>query len=107
MCFPGMGLGVLAVKARRVSDGMFTAAAKALAGISPALRDPAASLLPPVSELRVVAVTIAASVARQARAEGLCAPFDDAALPASDRRQDVGAGLPTLSAQSAMMEFQA
>ena len=35
--FPGMGLGVLAVKARRVSDGMFAAAAKALASISPAL----------------------------------------------------------------------
>jgi malate dehydrogenase (oxaloacetate-decarboxylating) len=79
--FPGMGLGVLAVKARRVSDGMFAAAAKALAGISPALRDPAASLLPPVSDLRAVTVTIAASVAKQARAEGLCAPFEDTALP--------------------------
>ena len=33
--FPGMGLGVLAVKARRVSDGMFAAAAKALAGFRP------------------------------------------------------------------------
>ena len=80
--FPGMGLGVLAVKASRVSDGMFTAAAKALAGISPALRDPAASLLPPVSDLRAVAVTIAGAVAKQARNEGLCAPFEDVALPA-------------------------
>jgi malate dehydrogenase (oxaloacetate-decarboxylating) len=80
--FPGMGLGVLAAKARRVSDGMFAAAAKALAEVSPALKDPAASLLPPVSELRSVAVTIAAAVAKQARADGLCAPFDDAALPA-------------------------
>jgi malate dehydrogenase (oxaloacetate-decarboxylating) len=80
--FPGMGLGVLAVKARRVSDRMFAAAAKALASISPALRDPTASLLPPVSELRAVAVTIAAAVAKQARDEGICAPFEDAALPA-------------------------
>jgi malate dehydrogenase (oxaloacetate-decarboxylating) len=80
--FPGMGLGVLAVKARRVSDRMFAAAAKALASISPALRDPEASLLPPVSDLRAVAVTIAAAVAKQARSEGLCAPFEDAALPA-------------------------
>jgi malate dehydrogenase (oxaloacetate-decarboxylating) len=79
--FPRMGLGVLAVKARRVSDGMFAAAAKALAGISPALRDPAASLLPPVSDLRAVAVTIAGALAKQARAEDLCAPFEDAALP--------------------------
>jgi malate dehydrogenase (oxaloacetate-decarboxylating) len=80
--FPGMGLGVLAAKARRVSDGMFAAAAKALAEVSPALKDPAASLLPSVSELRSVAVTIAGAVAKQARADGLCAPFDDAALPA-------------------------
>lgn len=79
--FPSMGLGVLAVKARRVSDGMFAAAAKALAGISPALRDPEACLLPPVSELRSVAVTIAGAVAKQARSEGLCNPFKDEALP--------------------------
>jgi malate dehydrogenase (oxaloacetate-decarboxylating) len=79
--FPGMGLGVLAVKARRVSDGMFAAAAMALADASPAVKDPNACLLPPVSELRSVAVTIATAVAKQARDEGLCAPFDDAALP--------------------------
>jgi malate dehydrogenase (oxaloacetate-decarboxylating) len=78
--FPGVGLGVLAVKARRVSDDMFAAAAKALAGVSPALRDPDANLLPPVHDLRAVAVTVAAAVARQARVEGLCEPFDDRAL---------------------------
>jgi malate dehydrogenase (oxaloacetate-decarboxylating) len=38
--FPGVGLGVLAVKARRVTDGMFGAAAKVLADMSPAARDP-------------------------------------------------------------------
>jgi malate dehydrogenase (oxaloacetate-decarboxylating) len=80
--FPGMGLGVLAVKARRVSEGMFAAAAKALAESSPALSDPHASLLPPVSDLRSVAVTVADAVAKQARDEGLCAPFKDQALPA-------------------------
>ncbi len=79
--FPGMGLGVLAVKARRVSDGMFAAAARALADASPAVHDPDACLLPPVSELRSVAVTVATAIAKQARDEGLCAPFDDAALP--------------------------
>ena len=46
------------------------------------LSDSGASLLPPVSELRSVAMTIAAAVAMQAREEGLCAPFEDAALPA-------------------------
>jgi malate dehydrogenase (oxaloacetate-decarboxylating) len=80
--FPGMGLGVLAVKATRVSDGMLAAAARALAETSPAQHDPNASLLPPVSELRAVAVSVASAVARQARDEGLCPEFDDAALPA-------------------------
>jgi len=79
--FPGMGLGVLAVKARRLSNGMFGAAASALAEMSPAMRDRDASLLPPVDDLRKVAVTIATAVAKQARAEGLCQPFEDAALP--------------------------
>ena len=78
--FPGVGLGVLAVKAPRVSDDMFAAAAKALAGVSPASRDPKASLLPPVQDLRSVAGTVAAAVARQARTEGLCEAFDDATL---------------------------
>jgi malate dehydrogenase (oxaloacetate-decarboxylating) len=76
--FPGVGLGVLAVKARRVSDDMFAAAAKALAGVSPALCDSDANLLPPVGDLRSVGVTAAA--ARQARAEGLCEAFDDSVL---------------------------
>ena len=78
--FPGVGLGILAVKARRVTDGMFRAAAQSLADISPAVKDAKASLLPPVHDLRAVAVTIAKTVARQARAEGQCDSFDDAAL---------------------------
>jgi len=78
--FPGVGLGVLAVRARRVSEGMFSAAARALAGVSPAIRDPRGNLLPPVRDLRSVAITIAAAIARQARAEGLCETFDDSAL---------------------------
>jgi len=46
--FPGMGLGILAVKARRVSDDMFMAASVALSECSPALADPQAALLPPL-----------------------------------------------------------
>ena len=78
--FPGIGLGVLAVRAGRVTDGMFVAAAKALAAISPAARDPGANLLPPVAELRAVATAVAKAVALQARAEEQCAPFHDDAL---------------------------
>jgi malate dehydrogenase (oxaloacetate-decarboxylating) len=78
--FPGVGLGVLAVGARRVSDAMFVAAARALAEISPAAQDRKSSLLPRVRDLRAVAVAVAKAVAREARAEALCPPFADEAL---------------------------
>jgi malate dehydrogenase (oxaloacetate-decarboxylating) len=75
--FPGIGLGVLAVSARRVSDAMIMAAARALAELTPAARDPDAPLLPPVSELRSVAVAVAMAVAKQAIAEGHAEPVTD------------------------------
>ncbi len=75
--FPGIGLGVLGIRARRVTDGMFVAAAKVLADISPAARDAHAPLLPPVAQLREVAFAVAKAVAREARAEGQCEPFDE------------------------------
>jgi malate dehydrogenase (oxaloacetate-decarboxylating) len=69
--FPGIGLGVIASRAHRVTDAMFMAAAKALAGMSPARTDPLAPLLPPVARLREVALTVASAVALQAHREGL------------------------------------
>jgi malate dehydrogenase (oxaloacetate-decarboxylating) len=72
--FPGIGLGVHAVRARRVSDAMFMAAARALADTAPARRDPAGALLPPLSDSRRVARTIAMAVADTARGEGLADP---------------------------------
>jgi malate dehydrogenase (oxaloacetate-decarboxylating) len=69
--FPGIGLGALAVGASRISDGMFMAAAKALASSSPARDNPKHNLLPPVSALREAAVTVALAVALQAHKEGL------------------------------------
>jgi malate dehydrogenase (oxaloacetate-decarboxylating) len=69
--FPGVGLGVIAVKARRVSDGMLMAAAKALAAVSPARDNPHNTLLPPVTSLRDVSVAVALAVALQAQKEGL------------------------------------
>jgi malate dehydrogenase (oxaloacetate-decarboxylating) len=78
--FPGIGLGVLAVRSKRVTDGMFVAAAKVLADVSPAAQDAHAPLLPPVAQLRKVAFAVAKAVAREARAEGQCERYDDGEL---------------------------
>ena len=75
--FPGVGLGVLASGARRVSDAMFMAAAKALAALSPAAKNSQDRLLPPVTELRSVSVAVAAAVVRQAQLDGLAATSDE------------------------------
>ena len=78
--FPGVGLGALAVDARRVSDAMFMAAGKALAELSPAKLDATARLLPAVDQLRPVALAVAFAVARQAQADGLADPCSDEEL---------------------------
>jgi malate dehydrogenase (oxaloacetate-decarboxylating) len=68
--FPAMGLAVSATRARRVTDSMFLAAARALAQHSPALADPAAPLLPALAGLRRAAVEIAFAAGEQAQREG-------------------------------------
>jgi malate dehydrogenase (oxaloacetate-decarboxylating) len=70
LVFPGLGLGVAVVRARRVSDRMLAAAADAVAGLSDATT-PGAALLPPVDDLREVSATVAVAVARAAVADGL------------------------------------
>jgi malate dehydrogenase (oxaloacetate-decarboxylating) len=78
--FPAVGLGLVASKARRVTDQMMVAAAKALGEQSPALRDPSASLLPNVGTIRAVALEVAYGVVRKAREEGLAAERKPEAL---------------------------
>jgi malate dehydrogenase (oxaloacetate-decarboxylating) len=68
--FPGLGLGILASGARRVSDSMFMAAARALADESPARRDPVKPLLPELSESRRVSRAIALAVVAAAQHDG-------------------------------------
>jgi malate dehydrogenase (oxaloacetate-decarboxylating) len=75
--YPGVGLGAIAVKANRISDGMFLAAARTIAGLSPAKHDPRANLLPPLAEIRKVSLAVALAVARQAVNEGLAHPVPD------------------------------
>jgi malate dehydrogenase (oxaloacetate-decarboxylating) len=69
--FPAMGLGVVASGARRVTDAMMLAAARALAANSPALKDSSASLLPALSDIRRVAAQIAVAVGLEAQKDGL------------------------------------
>ncbi len=85
--FPGVGLAVLAVNARRVTDAMFMAAGVALAELSPAKNDPLARLLPPVDQLRAVSLHVARAVAKQAQADGIADPCDDITMEQRIRAQ--------------------
>src|SRR3989475_5993108 len=78
--FPAMGLGVVASRARRVTDEMLLAAARAVGEKSPALPDPSASLLPALPQLREVAAHIATAVGRQAQRDGVAPKTSDAEL---------------------------
>src|SRR5215218_197238 len=77
LVFPGLGLGVTVARAARITETMITAAAEAVAGLSDATTR-GASLLPPVTNLRMVSATVAIAVAQAAQNEGLAqAPLDD------------------------------
>ena len=69
--FPGLALGILVSHARRVTDAMIMAAAKALASLSPACADQSAPLLPPIAEARKVSLVVAEAVGKQAIADGV------------------------------------
>src|SRR5262249_23129077 len=69
--FPAMGLGLVASGARRVTEPMMLAAARALGANSPAINDSSASLLPPLPEIRRVAAEIAVAVGIEAQKQGV------------------------------------
>jgi len=71
--FPGLGLGALAVKARKVTERMTNAASKTLAAQVTDAELAAGLLFPSVSRLREVSVEVALAVAREAVREGLAA----------------------------------
>jgi malate dehydrogenase (oxaloacetate-decarboxylating) len=58
------------------------AAARALAELSPTRTDKTAPLLPPVDQLRPVAMAVALAVARQAQTDGVAEPCDEKTLEA-------------------------
>lgn len=69
--FPGVGLGVIAAGARRVTDSMFVAAARALADLSPVHNDPTESLFPALEDVRAVSRQVALAVGLEAVREGV------------------------------------
>jgi malate dehydrogenase (oxaloacetate-decarboxylating) len=70
LIFPGLGLGVIAAQASRVTDNMLAAAAHAVASLVDTSA-PGAPLLPRVEALRETSLTVAASVVRAAAEEGV------------------------------------
>jgi malate dehydrogenase (oxaloacetate-decarboxylating) len=76
--FPGVGLGVVAVKARAVSDEMLTAAATAIGRLAAENLDGA--ILPPITQSRRVAVQVAVAVATTAVEQGLAESLTDSEI---------------------------
>ena len=75
--FPGVGLGVIAAQARRVTDAMFIAAARKLSELAPVRRDPSLALVPQLREVREVAQRVAVAVAVQAQRDGVADQLPD------------------------------
>ena len=69
--FPGLGLGVLASGAKRVTNHMITQSALALAECSPLAHDPDGSLLPSFDRAHSVSQRVALAVAHAANEDGV------------------------------------
>ncbi len=71
LVFPGIGLGILAVQAKRLSKDMIWAAAEALSKYATSQKGSYSSLLPSLAAAQAVAKYIAVAVAQTAIKEGL------------------------------------
>lgn len=69
--FPGVGLGVIASQAKHVTENMFMAASSALAKSSPLVKGTGDTLLPALSQIREVSLSIALAVGLQAMEDGV------------------------------------
>ncbi len=78
--FPGIGLGVIAAKARLISDEMLMAASNALADASPLANTGSGALLPPLTEIAELSKKIAFAVAKVAMQQDLALEMTDEAL---------------------------
>ncbi|WP_409308856.1 NAD-dependent malic enzyme [Pectobacterium sp. B1J-3] len=69
--FPGIGLGVLASGAKRITDGMLMAASRALADCSPMANNGEGALLPDIADIQDVSKRIALEVGKAAQLQGV------------------------------------
>ncbi|HKA94935.1 MAG TPA: malic enzyme-like NAD(P)-binding protein, partial [Streptosporangiaceae bacterium] len=70
LIFPGLGLGALVSRAKRVTDHMITSAAQAVAELTDTAT-PGAALLPPIDDLRTTSARVALAVALAAVQDGV------------------------------------
>jgi malate dehydrogenase (oxaloacetate-decarboxylating) len=84
--FPGIGLGVVAAKAKLISDEMLMAASNALADASPMVNTGEGALLPPLEAIAQISRDIAFAVAKVAMAQGLALELSDEAFKQSIER---------------------
>ena len=78
--FPGLALGIVVSKARRVTDTMVKAAARELVREVTTQKDTQATLLPPIADARRLSRSIAQAVGRQAIADGVAQVTSEDAL---------------------------
>ncbi|ABQ57173.1 NAD-dependent malic enzyme [Legionella pneumophila serogroup 1] len=84
--FPGVGLGVVAGQAKRVTDLMMMAAAVALSELAPAIRTGEGRLLPELNSIREVSQHIARAVILQGIKEGHIGPMNNNEIDDSIKR---------------------
>ena len=78
--FPGIGLGVLAVNASRITDEMLMESSRALATCSPLAINGSGALLPPLEEIHTVSKKIAFAVGKKAIEQGVALEITEEAL---------------------------
>jgi malate dehydrogenase (oxaloacetate-decarboxylating) len=78
--FPGIGLGVLATRAKRVTDEMLMESSRALAECSPLAQNGHGPLLPPLEEIQKVSRHIAFAVGKKAMEQGVASKRTDERL---------------------------
>lgn len=78
--FPGVGLGIVAGKAKRVTNKMMMAAATALSELAPAVQTGEGRLLPELSTIREVSRHIAKAVMLQGIKEGHISTMSEAQI---------------------------